>query len=195
MIRFILTLAAIAGLCSGQGGFRGGGAGFQGGAGGPGGRGGPEGPGGPFGGDFEDVVFANLTCTDVAGEPDCALPFPRRGGEDVLGTWVCRTLYNPITGAGSSFSACINTTRALETDTCGCCDGTCPDPCGCTCDLDDTADGVIVLHDHNFPNGTSTTEARCVSPERAVTMVARGTRFTCATDCSVTVDTFPDDGP
>jgi hypothetical protein len=103
-----------------------GGPGGQGGPGGPGGQGGPGGSGGPGGpgGPFDDLFpmdFTNITCSEV--DPICTGP----RGED--GTWVCRTLYHPVTTDAVSFSTCIDPERSVETDTCGCCNDECPEMC------------------------------------------------------------------
>lgn len=43
------------------------------------------------------------------------------------GLFVCRTLFQPVTGEASIQTVCCDPERALETDQCGCCDGNCPD--------------------------------------------------------------------
>jgi hypothetical protein len=43
------------------------------------------------------------------------------------GLFVCRTLFQPVTGESSIQTVCCDPERALETDQCGCCDGSCPD--------------------------------------------------------------------
>lgn len=127
---------------------------------------------------FEEQDFVEISCPDVAGEPDCLAGKP--GMEAVEGTWVCHTYYSPITGEAQEVSACINPAMAFETDTCGCCNGECPDECSCSCDLPDGSAGVLVT-------ATKRDQVRelCVPSARAVSMIARsGGRVAC-TECDV----------
>jgi hypothetical protein len=104
------------------------------GPGGPGGFGGPgkdmDGPGAPPG-----VTLFNNTCpADTSTTNGC---FVGRPGNKTRGAWVCRTIFDLVTGEERTFSACVALNGFIETDTCGCCDGTCPstDPCGCACNM------------------------------------------------------------
>jgi hypothetical protein len=147
----------------GQGGGRGNGGGFR----------------GPFGGiDESDLV--DLSCPDdVDNEPDCAL----RNGE--LGAWLCRSIFDPLTGESDSWSTCGNATRALPLDDCGCCDGECPVECTCGCPVEGVADaGVLVTMAR--PSGEE--NERCLAPEKAISLIAKpGGRFQCVTECPVEV--------
>jgi hypothetical protein len=150
---------------------------------GPPGPGGFRGPKGGFGGrcggiDESDLV--DLECPDnSASEPDCAL----RNGE--LGTWLCRTIFESLTGESDSWSTCGNATRALPLDKCGCCDGACPVECTCGCPLQDVADaGVLVTMARPSGEGNE----RCLKPEKAISLIAKpGGRFQCVTECPVVV--------
>ncbi len=130
---------------------------------------------GPFGGiDESDLVV--LSCLDdVDSEPDCAL----RNGE--LGAWLCRTIFDRLTGESDSFSTCGNATRALPFDDCGCCEGACPVECTCGCTLEEVADaGVLVTE--TGPEGD--TRERCFAPENAISMIAKPEgSFQCVTEC------------
>jgi hypothetical protein len=46
-------------------------------------------------------------------------------------------LYDIVTGESRSFSACVERTQFIETDTCGCCGTECPslEPCACACNI------------------------------------------------------------
>jgi hypothetical protein len=82
-----------------------------------------------------DIDFMNDTCpinTDASTPCLVGPPF-----NESSGAWVCRTLYDIVTGEADTFSACVDTHHFVETDECGCCGGSCPsvDPCTCTCDL------------------------------------------------------------
>jgi hypothetical protein len=129
---------------------------------------------GPFGGiDESDLV--DLACPDnSANEPNCAL----RNGE--LGTWLCRTIFEPLTGESDSWSTCGNATRALPLDECGCCDGVCPVECTVGCPLEGVDDaGVLVTMAR--PSGETT--EKCLAPEKAISLIAKaGGRFQCVTE-------------
>jgi hypothetical protein len=158
------------------------------GPGGPGGRGGRNGGsgGGPFGGiDESTLVDLSASCPgDATDEPDCAL----RNGE--LGTWLCRTIFEPLTGESDSWSTCGNATRALPLDECGCCEGACPVECTCGCPLEGVADaGVLVTKTRPSSSGEETeneNEGKCLAPEKAISLIAKpGDRFQCVTECPV----------
>jgi hypothetical protein len=147
-------------------------------------RSGPPGPGGredgfrgrgPFGG-IDESTLVDLACpvNDVVNEPTCAL----RNGE--LGTWLCRTIFEPLTGESDSWSTCGNATRALPLDECGCCDGVCPVECTFGCPLEGVADaGVLVTMAR--PSGE--TNEKCLAPEKAISLIAKaGDRFQCVTE-------------
>jgi hypothetical protein len=151
---------------------------------GPGGPGGPGGPkdgfGGPFGG-IDESALVDLSCPDnVANEPACAL----RNGE--LGTWLCRTVSEPLTGESDSWSTCGNATRALPLDECGCCEGACPVQCTCGCPLEGVADAGVLVTKTSGPSGEES--ETCLAPEKAVSLIAKpGGRFQCVTECPVEV--------
>lgn len=76
----------------------------------------------------EDVVFPDLDFDDVfkRGNGRRGDDFDGFGHEDRNFTVVCRTLYNPFNGTEINVTIPIPTDKALEGDTCGCCDGVCP---------------------------------------------------------------------
>lgn len=105
--------------------------------------GGPGGPGGPPPMFPPGIDFVNNTCpvnTNVATPCLVGPPF-----NETSGAWVCRTLYNIVSGASDTFSACVDTNHFLKTDKCGCCGGVCPstDPCKCACNM-------TMGHDHPY---------------------------------------------
>jgi len=134
--------------------------------------------GGGIEGDLREIFgdespFVNTTCPEssTTAEPDC---FARRGE---VGSWVCRTLYNPFTGEAKEFNDCITETRGLETDTCGCCGGVCPPTCPCECEMRNGETGVLVT-------GSEGERSICVPAERAVSMIVAD-RFSCVEECPV----------
>jgi hypothetical protein len=112
--------------------------------GGPGPAGGPPPRGPPF---PPGIKFYNDTCVvDANADPACTVGPP---GQEVEGAWVCRTLYDVVSGESDTFSACVDMDHFIETDACNCCDGVCPqtDLCGCSCNLDEAAadnSGVLI---------------------------------------------------
>jgi hypothetical protein len=94
------------------------------------------------------------------------------GGNETNGAWVCRTLFDIVTGTSSTFSACVDVEHFIETDICNCCDGECPliDPCPCACKMTMTMGmsetGVLVSL-----VGDSDEANLCVPPELSVKMV------------------------
>lgn len=86
------------------------------------------------------INFVNDTCP--INTDDSTPCFVGPPDNRTAGAWVCRTLYNNVTGVDDTYSACVDTNHFLETDDCGCCGGTCPstDPCTCACDLQQSAD-------------------------------------------------------
>lgn len=135
---------------------------------------------GPFGEEFQSIECPELAAT----EPPCTV-----GGGGVPGVWVCRKLYDILTGDPYSFTACIDMEHSLgeDNDECGCC-GDCPTECTCPCTMNGfhgdgmTDQGVLVL-DAEDPDD----EGRCVPSERAFFMVTdpgfHGPRFVCDESC------------
>ena len=64
-----------------------------------------------------------LTDDECGAEFACQLP---RGMEE--GRFVCRTRYHPVTGESAFWPTCVPMDKAWDTDVCGCCGETCPDP-------------------------------------------------------------------
>jgi hypothetical protein len=126
--------------------------------------------------------LVELSC-EVADEPEpaCAL----RDGD--LGTWVCRNVTKPDTEEFNVFSTCANTTRALPSDTCGCCDGICPTACTCECTLDEAdggGPGFLLTVSKKFGEP----EQKCFAPEKAISLVAKPRdRFQCVADAACPV--------
>lgn len=69
----------------------------------------------------ETAVVGDGVGTIEEEQPRCA--YNSFGDE---GTFVCRTLYQPVTGEAQIQTVCCNPDRALDSDKCGCCGGSCP---------------------------------------------------------------------
>lgn len=124
-------------------------------------------------------------------EPECIL------GNDVRGSWICRTLYDVVTGIPNTFSACIDQEHYLSTDTCGCCHKKCPNPCICKCDLMEINDqqGVYVMNllsmdiiesNNNNTTNSTTKNLKCVDPYHSYQYISGpgfGRQPICYTDC------------
>ena len=128
-----------------------------------------EGPRGPPRGNV------TLNCTAVASQPACPAG---RNGTIEEGTWVCRQGFDRRSGTQMSFSTCVSPTHGLNTDVCGCCNATCPQPCLCTCDLIQAGDGlgVVVIDSMDM-------EEVCMPPGRAFHLTTRSDDFSCKTEC------------
>ena len=164
------------------------------------GRGGPRLPFLGFSLDTEEY-FTSITCPSSSNEmdggsteqPDChPIPVGRRPRRNMTttefggGTWVCRTLYNPITGNAQNHSVCIDhEDGALALDQCGCCEPNgCPAPCECTCN---DGEGVLVKFEKKGgPYGDdSIVLTKCIPPEVAVSKIAsKNDRATCDNSCN-----------
>ena len=164
------------------------------------GRGGPRSPFLGFSLDIEEY-FTNIDCPSssnemdggIVEEPDChPIPAGHRPPSYLTttefggGTWVCRTLYNPITGSSRNHSVCIDhEDGALASDHCGCCEPEgCPAPCECTCD---DGEGVLVKFEKKGgPYGDdSIVLTKCIPPEVAVSKIAsKNDRAMCDNSCN-----------
>lgn len=147
--------------------------------------------------DVFDEYLTSITCPEVADVPECQPPpNPRKSSFDDIsidgdGTWVCRTLYNPVTGETlEPQTICIDgEDGALSTDVCGCCepDG-CPSICDCGCTTRNNEDGVLVDFEVESDDGDEdsldlTTE--CLPSSVAVSIIALSQgAVTCNTSCS-----------
>jgi hypothetical protein len=121
---------------------------------------------------IDDSALVDHSCLAfVANDPDCAF----RNGE--LGTWLCRTMFDPFTGESDSYSTCGNATRALLLDDCLCCEGASSVECESVCPLDGVA-GAGVLVTETGPSGEE--HQLCLAPERAMSLITtRDGRFQC----------------
>lgn len=141
----------------------------------------------------ESAVTSNKTCVNADSAPAC---FDASGSD---GFWVCRTLTDPYTGVPSSKTLCIGDGSFLEkNDVCGCCSVSdvatnssatspvCPESCPCSCDLEETGDGVWILTDLNIlnlENATDLNVKRCVDPRWAVSATGSFQRISCLEVC------------
>lgn len=141
----------------------------------------------PDEGAFEDFNYTTIECP--APIP-CSLPYA--GDANATGIVVCGAFAEEF-GIGAGFTMCIDPSEALEGDTCGCCGGTCPEPCtGTTC--------TLPVYYEDEENSTTTTPpaaaetgvwlvdtkggyAQCVTTQESAYMQLEGF-FTCMDACS-----------
>ena len=143
----------------------------------------------PFFPDFDPRKYmTNITCPVADDAPDCRPLAPHPFEEKKAGTWVCRTMYNPITGeVQKHHSVCVDDRHALITDKCGCCDPEgCPKPCSCSCGED--GHGVLVditppKNDDEMDKSEGTTFTKCVPSELAISAIAMTDRVQCHASC------------
>lgn len=132
-----------------------------------------------FAGFGEDFNYTTLECP--APVP-CSLPW---GGEGATGIVACAGAFADFSG----FTMCIDPTEAFEGDTCGCCGGTCPEPCtGTSCKVPDWFTSEETGGNTNAETGvwlvdTEGGYAQCVTSEQSALMQMDG-YFTCMDACS-----------
>jgi hypothetical protein len=167
-------------------------------------------------GDNSDVM-SNLAQTAAATASSYGNACLLSGNSDsdldsTMGNWVCRTLYDPVTGVPSVSSVCAVPAITLATDQCGCCDtndtntNSCPTPpeqrqqqCACPCNLtggqdDGTGDGngvLVQVQQQQQSTSTSTSASspatvdRCMRQQVAADRIAGNSeRYTCVTTCA-----------
>jgi hypothetical protein len=149
-----------------------------------------------------NVVAAQQTNGDDAAASECLQPT----GEP--GAWVCRTLYDPVSGDPNKSSVCADPDLTLASDECGCCnasidsDGTtdggaaavaaavatsCPLQCTCPCNLQGRGDGtgalirVLTGRVADIPGFE-----RCMSINKATQLTGSNERYQCVETCSTT---------
>lgn len=155
-LHLLLLLLSSLSLSRARGGRRRGGRGGRGGRRGGGGGGGYKwkrgfGGGGGYGYDGGDrcnrhedsVLFpGGVEYQDIRNiDNGCAIPdggcsYGHGSNDD--GVFVCRTVYQRLTGNSTSYATCIDPEKSVDGDVCGCCEedgGVCPKPCECACDL------------------------------------------------------------
>lgn len=130
-------------------------------------------------GDF----IKNITCPEVEDEPLCPL-HPTLDGEERNGTWVCRSVYHPITGMLRNSSACIDPDYALESDECGCCEDVCPQICECGCNEEGDGKGGVLVQGPSIASPGEMVEL-CMPPGAAVSLVDAVDVVECVTSCAV----------
>jgi hypothetical protein len=143
-----------------------------------------------------NASLVELNCpVSNAGEPPCAFDW---NGD--IGSWVCRTMYHPVTGAPIEWNACVDPgKKGLSTDTCSCCGGSCPKMCPCTCELvnGSGAGSLVRVRERDFfrfSTWLSSEEYQwyqveatlCLPAEIAISLISRpGGETTCLSDCSI----------
>jgi len=123
-----------------------------------------------------DIQFQNISCPSIS--PHCLYLSPKGLRGIANGTWICRTVHNPVTGVPTKLTSCIDPELSLSTDVCGCC-GTCPTQCTCPCGRG----GSNVLLEM-LDTTTNITRHKCVPAEAAVSIVASKSGYSCVTSCS-----------
>jgi hypothetical protein len=141
---------------------------------------------GKGGGSMKDD-YSTTNCTVNANEPVCSVYRAKKSKKldtSTTGLWVCRYFTHPKTLETSNYSACIEPGNGLETDTCGCCDGQCPEMCPCVCDPEENDlidEGVWVTMTSR--SGKKAYQA-CIDASLATTLLASHDNTTsCVTTC------------
>ena len=142
-------------------------------------------------------------------EISCELPRKGRGEQDALvdgteGLFVCREVFNPITGVSDQQALCIPSGKAWATDECGCCGIECPDKpmsveleCDegtepVSCEMRNGAEGVFVCRSLFHPiSGQIEERSLCIPSDKAWITDACGC---CGAGCPATpADGFEDE--
>lgn len=123
-----------------------------------------------------EIQFQNISCPSIS--PHCFYLSPKGFRGIANGTWVCRTVHNPVTGVPTKLTSCIDPELSLSTDVCGCC-GTCPTPCTCPCGRG-KSNVLLEMIDAT----TNITRHKCVPAEVAVSIVTSKSGYSCVTSCS-----------
>jgi hypothetical protein len=137
------------------------------------------------------IEYGGLSCplsgSNTSDEPACAAT---PNGD--LGVWVCRSLTNPFTGESQSLSVCADSNHTIvAVDKCGCCGGSCPQVCECTCTTPFGDEGVRVAMIGTMMGEVAAIEV-CMDSKFAVGLIgASGDVARCVTNCSAPVETPP----
>jgi hypothetical protein len=133
-----------------------------------------------------DMTFPRPDAVSITCETDvdlitCGLPSRKKDGEadeEEEGLFVCRKVFNPITGESEQHPVCVPSDRAWSTDECGCCEEVCPErpapveiECEAendSCELRDGEAGVFVCRELFHPiSGDIAERSLCIPSDRA----------------------------
>jgi len=154
---------------------------------------------------FPRPDLTNITCE---AEELITCDLPKRGRKNRnetdsgdTGVFVCREMYNKITGLSEEEAVCIPPDRAWETDTCGCCGEDCPErprpveiECEETehsCELRNGEEGVFVCRSVFHPiDGQLEERSMCIPSNKAWVTDTCGC---CESGCPITPEGGFDD--
>ena len=131
---------------------------------------------------FLEGFITNLTCDEADTSKqdfDCILPGGFAESQDSTkngGIWACRSLHNTLTGDRYNHTVCVNPEVAFVSDSCGCCDGVCPEACTCPCP--DGSDRVSI--DITFLDSSEQSKQKCVHAQASSSLVAMSDKFSCS---------------
>lgn len=118
------------------------------------------------------IELVNVPCdVDIKENAKCGAGGVFNGDGALSGTFVCRNTLSGLLFPSNPESVCVptvlNQVIGLGTDTCGCCNGECPEPCGCVCD----EEGSVLVRKKRNLWGSG---VECVSRSRASRKVGDG---------------------
>ena len=138
------------------------------------------------------VELVNLQCdAEVMAASKCGAGGVFNGDGAFSGAMVCRKKWFGLFSSQTE-SVCaptvLNQVIGYEDDTCGCCNGPCPPPCSCVCDVEN--DSVLIQKKRSFIGDGF----ECVSRGMASRRVGDGTNnWSCVSDSECPALTPPTD--
>lgn len=126
----------------------------------------------------QDEKLVETKCSTVEDRVPCNFPFADEKGL----LFVCRTFQGSLRMFSREESICIPANEIAESDVCGCCEGSCPETCMCTCDMKNGSVGVKVER-----RDALLSYQECVPPDIALRMVDRLGDVACIADCTDTL--------
>ena len=83
------------------------------------------------------------------------------------------------------FSTCINPEFGIASDVCGCCAGSCPSACTCSCVTTSGDEGLRIIIDKGdvIEKGDEASDERCIPESNANALVALD-GYSCITTCN-----------
>ena len=126
----------------------------------------------------QDEKLVETKCSTVEDRVPCNFPFADEKGL----LFVCSTFQGSLRMFSREESICIPANEIAESDVCGCCEGSCPETCMCTCDMKNGSVGVKVER-----RDALLSYQECVPPDIALRMVDRLGDVACIADCTDTL--------